>query len=835
MADWNNDLGEALASGDPALMTAMLERVPKDVLEKALPYLDKLAKSSARDGRLEESLSYYDHLLHAVPEHAGWHAERARLLHKLERGAEALAACQQALRIEPGNEAVAQRMREVEAELRHTLDPGAAQETLHIELPPPPQVTFDPALLDDPSMPASSDAFRVDGLKQHLWRYSAQLSPRNAINRLDDHVWLAAWDQALSGTAGERVLFRGSELGVFALRALHHGAAHALCAEASPLDARIATGMVQKHFLGPWHARHAGAIAGWTEEERRISFDEFTSRIDIAAAGNAAAVAAQTDCFVFPSIDHSLLGTGIVKALRKHVADGRAAPARVLPARARVFAMAVQWNYAGTDHALEPMNQLRWSMYPQALDLTPECWTALTEPVLAGEIDFENFAEATWNLSPAATADGKIDAIIYWFELELGTARISNAPGSPLRCIKPAIQYTDPIAVQRGAALKVSAQVGETRLHFRTEPAALTQRTRALPGWYVPMLADRARNDAFQAALAKHSAKLVLDIGAGCGLLSMMAAKAGAAHVIGCEIDPAILAAGEEVVALNGLSGQIDLVGKDCRKLNVPDDLPQRADLAVFELFDCSLIGEGILHFLAYAREHLLTDDARFVPARARIRAMLIEHRIDRIWDIDANLLNPYQASPTFVNVDAAQLNYRALSEPFDVFAFDFASAGPEPQETALNLPAIAAGTAGAVLFWFDLGMGEGDWLSNDPRQAGQPHWKQGLQYLPEARIDAGQSLPLVARHNGSALSFQWQPDVLPRESFSNLPRCDPRGLAASAELEQQTGGLLQHCMQNPDEYAKVAEIAKRFAVDPAAYDLDPTIAQRFASMFLNG
>ncbi|RSZ60427.1 methyltransferase domain-containing protein [Massilia atriviolacea] len=797
MADWNNDLGEALASGDPALMKAMLERVPKEVLEKALPYLATLAKSSARDGKLEESLSYYERLLQAVPDHAGWQAERARLLDKLERRA-------------------------------------STQETPHVELPPAPRVSFDPALLEDPSMPASADAFRVDGLRQHLWRYSAQLSPRNAISRLGDPVWLAAWDEALAGCAGERVLFRGSELGVFALRALHHGAAHALCMETSAVDARIATGMVQKHFLGPWHARNGAAIAGWSEEERRASFDDFTSGIEIATAASAPAMAARGDCFVFPNIDHSLLGTGIVKALRQYAADGRGAPARVLPARARVFAMAVEWNYAGTDFALEPVNKLRWSMYPQALDLGPECWSALTEPVLAGEIDFEDFSEATWNVPLTVTTEGKVDAIVYWFELELGSARIGNAPGGPLRCIKPAIQYTDPIAVERGTALALRAHVGETRLHLRTEPAARLPRTRALPAWYVPMLADRARNAAFQAALAGQPATLVLDIGAGCGLLSMMAAQAGAAQVVGCEIDPAILAAGRELVARNGFAEQVVLVGKDCRKLKVPEDMPERADLAVFALFDCSLIGEGILHFLAYARDHLLTDKARFVPARARIRAMLVEHRIDRIWDIDANLLNPYQASSTFLNVDAATLDYRALSEPFDVFAFDFASAGPQPEDKLLSVPATASGTAGAVLFWFDLGMGEGDWLSNDPCAAQVPHWKQGLQYLPEARVDAGQTLPLVARHNGSALSFQWQPDVLPAQAFSRLPRCDPRGLAAGAELEQQTGSLLQHCMQNPDELAKVAQIAQRFAVDPAGYELDPTIAQRFASMFLN-
>ncbi|MBC7984229.1 MAG: hypothetical protein H7Y02_10290, partial [Candidatus Obscuribacterales bacterium] len=73
---------------------------------------------------------------------------------------------------------------------------------------------------------------------------------------------------------------------------------------------------------------------------------------------------------------------------------------------------------------------------------------------------------------------------------------------------------------------------------------------------------------------------------------------------------------------------------------------------------------------------------------------------------------------------------------------------------------------------------------------------------------------------------------ALPKEAFSKLPRFDPRWLAATNELEQQTRGLLQHCMQNANEYTKVAELAKRFAIDPAAHDLDQIIAQRFAATF---
>jgi len=877
MTDWSSELSAALASGSPEFMKAMLARVPEEILRQAAPYLCQQARASEQGGRLDEALAYYDHLLRAVPTHVESHAQRARLLLRLERYGEALAsaetiaelapdsslshrlqaqaceglgeapqvlaALQRALALEPEDEVLRERVRSLEisrrkeAVLRQALTPDAPQEALSIDLPPPPEVVFGPLLLEDPSIPSSWDDFRIEGLKQHLWRYSGQLSPRNAISRLEDPAWLAAWDEALAATTDARLLFRGSELGVFALRALYHGAAHAFCVEAFPLDARIAAGMAQKYFLAPWHEQHGTAIQGWSEEERRASFEEFAGDIDIVAADSQLPKDVSWDCLVFPQIDHSLLGTGIAMAVRQFCA-GRAAPLRVLPARARVYAMAIQWTYPCGNFRLEPMNALRWSMYPQALDLGPEFWIALTEPVQVGDIDFACFAEASWDIALPATSDGTVDGIIYWFELDLGTTWISNAPGGELRCIKPAVQYTDPIEVLSGGVVELRIRVEESRLSFQTLPPAALLRTRGLPDWYVPMLGDVNRNRAYHAAvsrtLAAKPAPLVLDIGAGCGLLSMMAAQAGAESVVGCEIQAAIVQAGREITALNGMAERVTLVEKDCRHMKVPEDLPRQADLALFELFDCSLIGEGILHFLAHAREHLLAENARYLPAAARIRAMVIESRLERIWNIDANLLNPYRATPGFINVDATKLAYCPLTDPFDVFAFDFASASPVPDERALCLPAIASGMAGAVLFWFDLELDETCWISNDPQGENAFHWKQGLQFLPEVHVEAGGQLPLVAGHDGSSLRFRWQPEALPAEAFAKVPRFDPRWLAASSELEQQTQGLLQHCTQNPDEYAKVVEIAQRFAIDPATHGLDPAIAQRFALMFFS-
>ncbi len=888
MSDWSRDIETALSSGDPARMQDVLAQVPREVLLQAAPYLLDHARRSARAERPQEALACYDRLIAVAPERTDWFAERASALmacgrfadaardaqriialapmrslgHRLLADAceamgeeeDALGALRRALHCEPGDPALKTRIAEIEDAIRRrdvlrdalgaAAVPGAeAAESLRVELPPPPQTRFDPALFEDPSIPAEIEPSMLDGLRQHLRRYSGQESCKHALARLADPVWVDAWDRALAATAGADVLFDGSELGVFALRALDQGAARARIVETHPLDARIAGGIAQKHFLRAWHARHGAEIAGWSEDERRTSFETFAAAVEVVDPESEAFGGTRSDVFVFPGLDHTLLGTGFAAALRRFRARGLAADARVLPARATVYAMGVRWDDAVAGFRLSPLNALRWSPYPQPLELPPDTRIAMTAPVMLGTIEFASFAETVFEAELPVVADGDIDAVVFWYTLDLGVATVHNAPpeiqadGERLRCLRPAVQYTDALPVRAGGCLRVRAHVGEYGLRIATQPAAAASRAHAVPAWYLARQFDGARNDVYREAIADAVAEtrpgLALELGAGCGLLSMMAAQAGAGHVVACEAHPALRAAGEEIVALNGFAGRIAFAGKDSRQLEIPGDLPQRADLALFEMFDCSLIGEGVLHFLAHAREHLLAAGARCLPMAGTIRAMLIECRLDRVRDVDVNLLNPYRFATAFTNVDATRLDYRPLCAPFDVFAFDFATADPTPQEREFALPALADGAAGAVLFWFDLRLDAGRTLSNAPGDAGGAHWKQGLQWLPEARVAEASTLPLVARHNGSSLKFQWKQDALPAEAFSKLPLFDPRWLAATGELEHRTRGLLQHCMQHPTEYAKVAEVAKRFAIAPAAHGIDPAIAQRFFSAFL--
>src|SRR5882724_9099190 len=134
MADWSKDLNMALASGDPVVMKAVLRRVPKNVLQSAIPYLEELAKSCCRDGKLEEALTYYDELIEAAPDNVDWHVHRAGVYFKLDRLSEAMSDAKQIAELNP-KQALGYRLQaEAHEGLRERPQAIAAyRQALHLE------------------------------------------------------------------------------------------------------------------------------------------------------------------------------------------------------------------------------------------------------------------------------------------------------------------------------------------------------------------------------------------------------------------------------------------------------------------------------------------------------------------------------------------------------------------------------------------------------------------------------------------------------------------------------------------------------------------------------
>ncbi|HEX9447052.1 MAG TPA: tetratricopeptide repeat protein, partial [Dongiaceae bacterium] len=121
-----------------------------------------------------------------------------------------------------------------------------------------------------------------------------------------------------------------------------------------------------------------------------------------------------------------------------------------------------------------------------------------------------------------------------------------------------------------------------------------------VPAWHIPMINDVARNDAYDAALkrAVKPGDLVLEIGTGSGVVAMMAARAGAAKVVTCEILPALAEAAVETIARNGYADKVAVINKKSTQLEIGTDLPDKADVFVSELVNTGMLAPNLLQVL---------------------------------------------------------------------------------------------------------------------------------------------------------------------------------------------------------------------------------------------
>jgi type II protein arginine methyltransferase len=281
---------------------------------------------------------------------------------------------------------------------------------------------------------------------------------------------------------------------------------------------------------------------------------------------------------------------------------------------------------------------------------------------------------------------------------------------------------------------------------------------RAVPGWHIRMMKDAPRNAAFQDAInrAVSPESRVLDIGSGSGLLAMMAARAGAAVVHSCELNPAIAAVAKDIVQANGFADRITVHGKNSRHLDAEADLGGRADIIVSEIIGDDLVCEQVLPSLRDASRRLAKSNAIFIPQAGEIRvalachANLDERNLHEICGFDISVFNRLQPARFSVKVGAPELEVRG--EAASLFAFDFTTTGSQPDSIATELVATG-GNVNGVIQWFRLQMDATSAFENGPGPDAKSSW--GWNFFPftntvEAR--EGERIAIAATVTGDRL-----------------------------------------------------------------------------------
>ncbi|KAG6427752.1 hypothetical protein SASPL_111999 [Salvia splendens] len=301
---------------------------------------------------------------------------------------------------------------------------------------------------------------------------------------------------------------------------------------------------------------------------------------------------------------------------------------------------------------------------------------------------------------------------------------------------------------------------------------------------YLDMLNDSRRNAAYRLAIDNTvtTPSHVLDIGAGTGLLSMMAARAmGLFNEKGCH------------------GGKIRLINKRSDELEVGLDIPSRADILVSEILDSELLGEGLIPTLQHAHDKLLVENPQTVPYRATTYGQLVE--CTYLWEMHDLVHGEAEASdgihllpsgiPNLLAVKKKQFAMHfdkhptksgtliQLSEPFKVFDFEFWRRPDSFREADLHIKAKSDGTVHAIISWWLLQLdSEGTtFYSTGPNWIPYPsdvkelktsfvssgdwcdHWKQCVWFIPSSGLPVSKDKEvwLHAAHTETSISYDFK------------------------------------------------------------------------------
>lgn len=113
----------------------------------------------------------------------------------------------------------------------------------------------------------------------------------------------------------------------------------------------------------------------------------------------------------------------------------------------------------------------------------------------------------------------------------------------------------------------------------------------------------------------------MLDVGAGTGILSIFAARAGAKHVYAVE-NANIAIHARNIIEKNGLSDVITVVKGKIEEIVLP---VEKVDIIISEWMGYFLLYESMLDCVLYARDKYLQPDGIMFPDRAVLYLASIE------------------------------------------------------------------------------------------------------------------------------------------------------------------------------------------------------------------
>ncbi|XP_049413928.1 probable protein arginine N-methyltransferase 1 isoform X1 [Solanum stenotomum] len=261
-------------------------------------------------------------------------------------------------------------------------------------------------------------------------------------------------------------------------------------------------------------------------------------------------------------------------------------------------------------------------------------------------------------------------------------------------------------------------------------------------GIHEEMLKDVVRTKTYQNVIYKNSFlikdKVVLDVGAGTGILSLFCAKVGAKHVYAIECS-SMADMAQEIVKLNGFSDVITVIKGKVEEIDLP--VP-KVDIIISEWMGYFLLYENMLDTVLYARDKWLVKDGLVLPDKASLYLTAIEdadykdEKIEfwnSVYGFDMSCLRKQTImEPLVDNVDQKQIVTKCqLLKTMDISKM---ASGDASFTVPFKLVAERDDYIHALVAYFDVSFTKCHKLtgfSTGPRSRGT-HWKQTVLYLED-------------------------------------------------------------------------------------------------------
>jgi len=256
------------------------------------------------------------------------------------------------------------------------------------------------------------------------------------------------------------------------------------------------------------------------------------------------------------------------------------------------------------------------------------------------------------------------------------------------------------------------------------------------------MMQDFVRTSTYQKAILDNptdfAGKVVMDVGAGSGILSFFAQQAGAKRVYAVEAS-SIAVHATKLVAANKVDEVIKVISGKIEEITVPE----KVDVIISEPMGYMLLNERMLETFLHAKK-FLKPGGRMFPSRGDLHVAPFTD--EALYMEQFNKVN-FWYQEYFHGVNLSSLRDSAMNEYFrqpivDTFDINICTAKTQRHvidfqtahetdlhriEIPLEFHMLSSGTVHGLAFWFDvafIGSNNTVWLSTAPTQP-LTHWYQ--------------------------------------------------------------------------------------------------------------